>query len=350
MSVIRIGEKLVGSGYPALVFVEVGQNHEGSLGMAHAFVDAVADAGADGIKFQTHIADAESTLDEPFRVKFSEQDETRYDYWKRMEFSADQWAGLAQHAKEKGLVFLSSAFSVEAVGLLQTIGMPVWKIGSGEYKSQDLLQEMMKTGRPILMSTGMSSWDEIDQAAEHFNDKEYPFALFQCTSKYPTPFSDVGLNVFEEMMGRYDVPVGLSDHSGSVYPSMIALARGASLIEVHATFDKRSFGPDVIASITFKELEMLCSYKKALDEMNAHPVDKDNMANNDLAAMREIFTKSYATKTDLEVGTIVSAEMLLLKKPGTGISADQIDNIVGRRLKRSVFKNKLLRLDDFEDE
>src|SRR6266542_7105252 len=144
-----------------LIVGEVALTHDGSLGLAHAFIDAIASAGADAVKFQTHIAAAESTPAEPFRVKFSRQDASRYDYWKRMEFTEEQWCGLAQHAHERGVLFISSPFSIEAVDLLQRIGMPLWKIPSGETSNTMLLDRILDTGAPVLLSTGMSPVGEI---------------------------------------------------------------------------------------------------------------------------------------------------------------------------------------------
>jgi N-acetylneuraminate synthase len=143
---ITVNGRRIGAGSPCFLIAEVAQAHDGSLGAAHAYIDAAAEAGVDAVKFQTHIADAESTLDEPFRIKFSKQDETRYAYWKRMEFSPEQWPASAAHAADKKLVFLSSAFSVAAVELLQKIGMAAWKVGSGEVGTRDLLDAMLAAG------------------------------------------------------------------------------------------------------------------------------------------------------------------------------------------------------------
>src|SRR6478735_7224173 len=143
-------------GAGCIIVGEVAQAHDGSLGLAHAFIDAIAAAGADAVKFQTHIAAAESTPGEPFRVKFSKQDATRYDYWKRMEFTPEQWQGLRDHALEKGLVFLSSAFSLAAVDLLEVLGMPAWKVGSGEIGTLPMLEKMARTGKPVLLSNGLA--------------------------------------------------------------------------------------------------------------------------------------------------------------------------------------------------
>src|SRR5574341_1605298 len=170
-----------------LIIGEVAQAHDGSLGMAHAFIDAIANAGADAVKFQTHIAAAESTPGEPWRVKLSPQDATRYDYWKRMEFTEEQWGGLARHASERGLIFLSSAFSFEAVDLLNRIGVTAWKVGAGETTNLPMIERMARTGKPVILSSGMSTWAEMDAAVECVRKHEAPVAALQCTTAYPCP-------------------------------------------------------------------------------------------------------------------------------------------------------------------
>lgn len=348
MGEIKIAERSIGASYPAFLIAEVAQAHDGSLGMAHAYIDAAADAGADAIKFQTHIASEESTLDEPFRVKFSAQDETRYGYWQRMEFSPEQWAGLERHTKDRGLIFLSSAFSIAAVHFLNKLGMPAWKVGSGEFRSTELLNVMIATGKPILYSTGMSSWGEIEAIVNRLNEQKHPFALFQCTSQYPTPPEFIGLNVLDEFRRRYASPVGLSDHSGKIFSPMAAMARGANLIEAHVTFDRRMFGPDVSASLTFDELALLAKARDEFHTMHMHPVDKDRMA-VELTQMRELFTKSVCPSRALHAGEILMEAMLVPKKPGTGIPYSAINQLIGRRLIRDVPPDRLLRWEDVEE-
>src|SRR5262249_62163091 len=163
-----------------LIIGEVAQTHDGSLGAAHAYIDAVAHAGADAVKFQTHIASAESTPGEPWRVKFSRQDASRYDYWKRMEFTEEHWLGLSEHANEQGLFFLSSAFSAEAVELLERVGVPAWKVGSGEVSNLPLLAKMAQTGKPVILSSGLSDWDELDSAGNCVRENRAPCARRQC--------------------------------------------------------------------------------------------------------------------------------------------------------------------------
>ena len=343
---MNIHNHIIGQGNPAFIIAETGQAHDGSLGAAHAYIDAVAGAGVDAVKFQTHIAAAESTLDEPFRVKFSRQDRTRYEYWQRMEFTFEQWQGLASHARDRGLVFLSSPFSVQAVDMLDKIGVPAWKIGSGETVSGNMLDVILETGKPLLVSTGMSSYPEIDTLTARFNAQNIPFALLQCTSRYPVDLKEVGLNVIQEMKKRYSCPAGLSDHSGSIFPALAAMAQGADLIEAHVVFDRRMFGPDTPASLTVEEFQVLCKARDAFHLMTSHPVNKNEMAES-LREMRSMFGKSLALVRDMPAGTVLTDKMITAKKPGTGIPLDQKQSITGRILSRDVARNRLLCWEDF---
>jgi N-acetylneuraminate synthase len=330
-----------------LIIGEVAQAHDGSLGMAHAYIDAIAAAGADAVKFQTHIAAAESTPNEPWRVKFSPQDATRYEYWKRMEFTEQQWLGLRQHADDRGLLFLSSPFSVESVGMLTRVGVAAWKVASGEVSNAALFERIMSTGHPILLSTGMSPMNEIDAAVDRVKSENLPLVVLQCTSAYPCPPEKVGLNVISQFRERYGCAVGLSDHSGTIYPGLASAALGAAVVEVHVTFSREMFGPDVIASITTSELRQLVEGIRFIEKMAANPVDKDLMA-QETAPLRDLFTKSVVACADLPAGTLLRQEHLTVKKPGTGIPADHLQQVIGRRLKYEIRRDELLRIESLE--
>jgi N-acetylneuraminate synthase len=346
---IKIAGRKVGGGAPAYLVAEVAQAHDGSLGLAHRFIDAAKEAGLDAIKFQTHFADEESTLDEPFRVKFSKQDETRFAYWKRMEFTDEQWAGLSGHAREIGIGFLSSAFSHRAVDLLERLGIPAWKIASGEVASDALLDRMAATGKPILISTGMSPYSEVGAAVARVKKSGAPVAILQCTSRYPTPLEEVGLNVIDELRERFTCPAGLSDHSGSIFPAILAIAKGADLIEAHITLNRRMFGPDVSSSLTIEELALVRQARDAFQAMEMHPADKDAMAAS-LSDMRQLFQRSVAVTRPLAEGTVLARDMLTAKKPAIGIPSSAIDSLVGRRLKRAVAPDRVLHWEDINDE
>jgi N,N'-diacetyllegionaminate synthase len=340
------GMKSLGSGR-CFVIGEVALTHDGSLGLAHAFIDALAAAGADAVKFQTHIAAAESTPSEPFRVKFSRQDASRYEYWKRMEFTEEQWRGLAAHCVERQVLFVSSPFSLEAVDLLQRIGQPLWKIASGEVSNTALLDRVLDTGSPVLLSTGMSPLAETDAAVARVKARGVEVGVLQCTTAYPCPPERIGLNLIPVFRERYGCWVGLSDHSGTIYPGLAGVATGMDVLELHVALSREMFGPDVIASITTAELRQLVDGIRFIERMRANPLDKDASA-HDTDPLRRLFTRSVVARRALARGTVLSADDLAIKKPGTGLPPDRLPELIGKRLSRAVAEDQLLAAEDIE--
>jgi N,N'-diacetyllegionaminate synthase len=330
-----------------LVIGEVALSHDGSLGLAHAFIDAIADAGADAVKFQTHIAEAESTPSEPFRVAFSKQDASRYDYWRRMAFTEEQWRGLAGHCRDRGVLFISSPFSIEAVDLLERVGQPLWKIASGEVSNTRLLDRILQTGSPVLLSTGMSPPAETDAAVARIQARNVPVGVLQCTTTYPCPPERVGLNLIAFYRERYGCWVGLSDHSATIYPGLAGVSLGMDVLEVHVALSRQMFGPDVVASVTTAELENLVSGVRFIERMRAHPLDKDESA-RETAPLRRLFTRSVVVTQALPAGAVLRRDQLAIKKPGTGLSPDRLDDVVGKRLRRSVEADHVLDAADVE--
>lgn len=346
MSGFTLGSHRVGAGAPTFVIAEVAQAHDGSLGAAHAYIDAVAGTGAHAIKFQTHIAAAESTPGEPWRVKFSRQDATRYDYWKRMEFTPEQWVGLAEHARDQGLVFLSTPFSFAAMDLLDPL-VPAWKVGSGETTNGPMIERMAATQRPVLLSSGMASWAELDEAVRIVRAGSAPLAVFQCTTAYPCPPEKTGLNVIGELLERYGCPVGLSDHSATIYAGLAAVSLGARLLEVHVTLSRAGFGPDTGSSLTPDEIAHLVRGARFIEAAIAHPVDKDRAA-ADLEPLKRTFGKSVVAARDLAAGQVLGAADLALKKPGTGIPAARLGSLLGRRVRRALPLDTLIAETDLD--
>ncbi|MCG8459592.1 MAG: N-acetylneuraminate synthase family protein [Holophagales bacterium] len=330
------------------VIVEIAQAHDGSLGMAHAYIDAAARAGAHAVKFQTHIAAAESTRREPWRTRFNTQDATRFDYWRRMEFDESQWLELADHARGRGLHFLSSPFSSEAVELLARVGVSAFKVASGEVASGPLFDAMAEVGVPVLISTGMSPWTEIDAAVERARSRGLELAVLQCTSLYPTPPEKVGLGILAELRRRYGCPIGLSDHSGTVHAGVAAATLGADLVEVHLAFSREVFSPDLAVSLVPEELARLVEGVDLVRRMLT-PVDKDVLA-RELAPMRRLFTKSVVSSRSLPAGRRLTRDDLGLKKPGTGLPPERLGDLVGRRLTRALDADAELSEADLEPE
>ncbi len=283
------------------IIAEIAQAHEGSLGIAHSYIDALAKTGVDAVKFQVHIAEAESSVHEPFRVKFSTQDKTRFDYWKRMEFSPDQWQELKIHCDEVGVEFMASPFSNAAVDLLEQIGVKRYKIGSGEVNNFLLLQKIAATKKPLILSSGMSSFAELDKTVTLLKGLKAEFSILQCTTSYPTCPENYGLNVLQELKQRYGVTIGFSDHSARIETCIAATALGAEILEFHAIFDRQMFGPDASSSLEIAEIQQLVLAVKNISTALKNPVDKsDNTTFNDL---KNIFEKSLAVNKDLPEGS-----------------------------------------------
>ena len=347
MAEFSIGNRKIAESAPALVIAEVAQAHDGSVNFAHAFIDAAAAAGADAIKFQTHIAAAESSAAEQWRVQFSRQDATRFDYWKRMEFTPEQWRALKEHAETNGLLFLSSPFSIEAIELLSDIGIRAWKIASGEVRNEVLLERLINTRLPVLLSSGMSSWAELDATVKRLKDAAIPVLLMQCTSAYPCPPERVGLNILAEMKARFHCEVGLSDHSGTIWPAIASIMAGGKVVEVHVTWDRTMFGPDTIASVTFAELKQMVEGIRFIETMVQHPVDKEVEAAG-MDRMRRMFGQSLVAARELPAGTVLHAEHIATRKPLTGIPASDFSSVLGAKVRRNIAAGEFLQSADIE--
>jgi N-acetylneuraminate synthase len=329
------------------LIAEIAQAHEGSLGVLHSYIDAVAKTGVQAIKFQLHIAEAESSIHEPFRVKFSKEDATRYDYWKRMEFTLSQWKEIKNHCDEVGLDFICSPFSNLAVDWLEEIGVHTYKIGSGEVTNFLLLEKISQTGKPIILSSGMSSFSELDNTVEFLKDKKVNFSILQCTTAYPTKPEQYGLNVISKLKDRYQVPVGFSDHSAKVATGIAAVALGAEILEFHVVFHRNLFGPDAIASLTMEETKELVEAVNAIYLAQRNPIDKSN--SDSFNELKTIFEKSLALNKKLPKGHILSFNDLESKKPkGYGISATDFKSVIGRKLKSDKSQWDFLNEEDLE--
>lgn len=329
------------------IIAEIGQAHNGSLQKAHDYIDAIATTGVDAIKFQTHIAEAESSIYEPFRVKFTDEYATRFDYWKAMEFTLEQWQELKAHCDKVGLEFISSPFSNAAVDLLEEVGVNCYKIGSGEVNNFLLLKRIAQTGKPVILSSGMSSYQELDKTIKFLKSKEIEFSILQCTTAYPTQPEEYGLNVIQELRARYNVPVGFSDHSAKIETSIAAVALGAEIVEFHAVFSKNDFGPDVTSSLTIDEIKTLTEAVRNIEKALMKPVDKFD--NSKFTELKSIFEKSLSINKDLKAGHIIQFSDLEAKKPANkGIKASQFNNVIGETLLRDMKQSDFLTEDDIK--
>jgi N-acetylneuraminate synthase len=244
--------------------------------------------------------------------------------------------------------FLCSPFSCAAVEVLDKLGAERFKIASGETGNFLMLDKICRLGKPILLSSGMSSYAELDACVQFIKDKGAELnGIFQCTTAYPTPYEKVGLNVISELKSRDNTAVGLSDHSGEIFPSLAAVVLGAEMLEFHAVFSKSAFGPDSTSSLTMDQIGELVTAVRSFENMLSNPVDKNDISAYD--HLRTMFGKSLSVNADLPKGHVLRLEDLESKKPaGIGISAAAYAGIQGKKLKRSLKKYEFLKEEDIE--
>jgi len=331
-------------GMDTCIIAEIGSVHDGSLGNATRLIDAAAECGVNAVKFQTHIAPAETLPDAPMPPFF--QGEPRYAYFERTGFTRKQWQALKAHCEENNVEFLSSPFSIEAVELLEELGISQYKIPSGEVTNLPLLGVVAKSGKPVLLSSGMSSWAELDIAVEILTQHHNDVTILQCTTEYPCEYQHVGLNVMLEMKERYKLPVGLSDHTATIYASLAAVTLGASVIEKHFAFSRKMYGSDAKHSLEPAGFADLVNGIRTIELMMNNPVDKSD--NNRFKEMKDIFEKSLVALVDITLGETINPEMIGAKKPGTGMATAKLSQVVGHVAARSIKAHSLITEEDIQ--
>lgn len=327
------------------IIAEIAQAHDGSLGLAHSYIDALAKTGVDAVKFQTHIAEAESSPLEKFRVNFSYEDLTRFDYWKRMEFTLDQWLELKTHCESLGLEFMSSPFSCAAVDWLEKLNVKRYKIGSGEVSNFLMLDKIGRTGKEIILSSGMSNYNEIRETISFLKPYNVPLQLLQCITAYPAPPESWNLLEIPKLKKEFEIPIGYSDHSSDITACIAAKCLGAETLEFHVVFDKEMFGPDAKASLTIEETKKLVTAIRRLDLSFQSENDKSD--NSQFSELKIMFGKSLSVNKDLKENHILTLDDLESKKPGdAGISCAQYQSVIGKKIKRNMNQWQFLKTED----
>jgi len=326
------------------IIAEIGMNHDGSIGQAKAFIDAAAEIGVSAVKFQTHIADAETLFNAPVPAYF--QSESRYNYFKRTAFSLEEHIQLKIHAEKAGIDFISSPFSLEAVDLLEQVGVIKYKVPSGEITNIPLLEKIAKTGKQILLSSGMSNFLELDEAYQIIKDYHSDIVVMQCSSQYPCPYEEAGLNIIQEIKERYRVPVGFSDHTHGIAASLAAVVLGATVVEKHFTISNKLYGPDSKNSLEPDDFRRMIEGIRQIEIMMNNPVDKNDLSK--YHNMKYIFQKSIVTCMYIQAGTIITPEMIALKKPGGGLSPRYYSKIMGKKTNKDILKDSTFDYNDID--
>lgn len=341
--VIDIADRKVGSGQPCFIIAEAGVNHNGSCDLARQLVEVAKAAGADAVKFQTFRAERLVTQEAPkaaYQMQANSWSETQFAMLKKLELCPDLHYELQAYCRELGLIFLSTPFDEESADFLEALGVPAFKISSGDITNLPFLKHIAHKGRPIILSTGMSYLSEVDEAVQVIRQAgNEQLVLLHCISNYPADPADVNLRAMETMRLAFQVPVGYSDHTLGIEVALAAVALGACVIEKHFTLDKNLPGPDHQASLEPRELRQLVkgirSIEQALGSWAKRPVEAEHNT-------RGIARRSLVAACEIQAGSIISKEMIAMKRPGTGIEPKWIDFIIGRRAKKPLRKDEAL--------
>lgn len=328
---LELGSRTVGGESAPLVVAEVGINHEGEIDRALRMIDDVAEAGGECVKLQSHVVEDEMI---PNDIIPPNADEPIWDMMSRCELSEEAERELQSRAGSNGLLFLSTPFSRAAADRLQGMDVPAFKIGSGECSNYPLVEYIARLGKPMIVSTGMNDIASISRTVKIMRTCGVPFALLQCTSLYPTPYEEVRLGGMEQLGAVFpDAVVGLSDHSYSVYPSLGAVALGASIVERHFTSDANWSGPDIEVSMDPQDLRALLEGTNAI--WKARGGEKEVLPAEERTI--EFAFASVVTTTQVKEGQQLGRSNCWVKRPGTGeIGPEHYETVIGRSAARDL--------------
>ena len=339
----------IGPENPCFIIAEAGVNHNGRMDLAKALIDSAVQAGADAIKFQTFKTEKLVTTQAPqanYQIQSTGSVESKFDMNKRLELSYAQFQELYEYCQEQKILFLSSPFDEESADFLESLGVVAFKIGSGEITNLPLLTHVAQKNKPVLLSTGMSYLGEVEDAVRTIyragNDK---LALFHCTSDYPAVPSDVNLRAMHTLAGAFGVPVGYSDHTEGNEISFAAVALGACILERHFTLDKKLSGPDHRASLEPKEFEALVKGVRKIESAlgDGRKIPAFSELNTALVAR-----KSLVAARDILANTILTDDLIEIKRPGTGLPPSMKSVILGRKIRVAINSGDLIKLENLE--
>ncbi len=340
---MRIGDREVGDGTPCFIIAEAGVNHNGDPNLARRLIDIAKSAGADAIKFQTFTADALVTRDAEkagYQKATTGGRESQYDMIQDLELTHEDFRKLSDYARERGIVFLSSPFDEESADFLETLGITAYKIPSGEITNLPFLEHIAKKGRPVILSTGMADLREISEALDALRSSgQEEIILLHCVTSYPAPFESLNLRAIETLRDTFHLPVGFSDHAEGITSALIARALGACIIEKHFTLSRDLPGPDHKASLEPGELQSMVEMIHRVDGALGTGIKEPGCEELE---MRRIARKSLVAMMDIPRGTMITGEMIGMKRPGTGIEPKEFTSVIGRRAARTIRKDELI--------
>jgi len=330
-----------------LIIAEAGVNHNGDMELARRLIDIAADAGADMVKFQTFNAERLVTSQAKkaaYQISNTGVDESQYNMLNQLELSCEMHKMLIEHCQKRSIKFFSTAFDIESINLLDELGLESFKIPSGEITNLSYLEHIGSFGKPVILSTGMATMDEIGTALDILADAGTPrskVTVLHCNTEYPTPMSDVNLRAMLNIKNTYNVDVGYSDHTLGIEVAIAAVALGAMVIEKHFTLNRNLPGPDHKASLTPKELKAMVLSIRNIEQSLGDGIKKPSKSE---MLNRDIIRKSVIAACDIKKGELFSEDNLVVKRPGNGVSPMRWNEVIGHKASRDFIKDEMIEL------
>ena len=344
---MQIGNKRIGAGHPCFLIAEAGVNHNGQYDLALKLIDVAAEAGADAVKFQTFKAEnlvTPAAVKAKYQVENTGTNESQFDMLKKLELKYELHASLKEYAESKGLIFLSSPFDEESVEFLFELGVSAFKAGSGELTNLPFLRQIAAKGLPVILSSGMAVMEEVEDAiAAVYSTGNQQLAMLHCTSNYPCPPTEVNLRAMKTMQSKLECIVGYSDHTEGVQVSLMAVAMGAHILEKHFTLDKSMEGPDHKASLDPTELNAWVQEVRWTEKVLGSSEKKPN--ESELRIMQNV-RKSIVAASNIPANTTITADMLTIKRPGTGIAPKHLEEMIGKKSKHDLIQDEVITWED----
>lgn len=334
MQHFRIGERVVGVGHPTFIIAEIGINHNGSLATALEMIDQAAEMGVDAVKFQ--LRNLSSLYKKEVLENIESQDlslQQSFEFVKKTQLSLADYQTIVEYCSSKKILFMCTPWDVESVAVLESLGVPAYKVASADLSNRFLHDRLLKTGKPMILSSGMSDQDEIDSTYQYLIRQQGIFALLHCNSTYPAAFKDIHLRFMTKMMRQYEVPIGYSGHERGISVSMAAVALGATIIERHYTLDRSQPGPDHVASLEPAEFKALV---QGIRDIELSLGNAEKIITQGIIMNKQTLGKSLVATRKIRAGEIITVHDVTSKSPGKGLSPSRLSDLIGRIATRDI--------------
>lgn len=349
MKPIQIGKFIIGQNHPCFLIAEAGVNHNGDVDIAKKLIDAAVESGANAVKFQTFVVD-EGTPKDLKKVNYQKQgdayEETMYKMLKDLEFGFSEFSILKDYCDNKGIIFLSTASDFKSLEIINELDVIAYKVGSADITNIPLIRKIASKNRPIILSTGMSEMDEITEAIDSItNEGNEKIILLQCTSNYPTNYTNVNLKVLVSFQHQFNFPIGFSDHTIGDEISIAAVTLGANIIEKHLTLDNEMEGPDHAASM---EPEDFARMVKSIRNVEAAFGTEEKQVLSSEKQVRTLMRRSILAYQNLAPGTILTENNIKIMKSSGGLHPRYLDTLIGKKIIRKKKRFDFISLEDVE--